>query len=83
MAGTVLPRRHLLGMDTPMSEYLHINPSGRTWHMPSGRMKLVGYSKREVTYCGLFIFPLAVRTTMDDPPEPLCAVCRKRSELPT
>ena len=64
-------------------EYLKINPNGRTFHIPSKRLKSVGHANREVTYCGLYVFPLAIRTEMDIPPEPLCAVCRKRSELPT
>ena len=64
-----------------MSEYLKVTPNGKTHHIVSKRIKRFGPVERPVTFCGLWAHPHSVVVSLDEVPESLCRVCRKRSNI--
>lgn len=65
-----------------MSEYIKITPNGHTMHIQSGRLKKFGAIERPTTFCGLWIHPHSITVELDEAPDLLCPVCRRRSEQP-
>ena len=64
-----------------MTTYVHLTPTGATYHILSPRMKTIGPVSRQTTFCGLYVLPHSA--LLSRTPEKVCKVCRKRLEAHT